>query len=78
MTVKDGPLQEYRATYTVNGHTYVIMTKERPPGICEECSTTAELRPYGKNNKKICFDCGMKDPKETKRQMDADIIDKLK
>lgn len=36
-----------------------------PPEKCEECGKIAELRPYGKNHKLICFDCGMKDEKET-------------
>lgn len=27
---------------------------------CEYCGTVDELRPYGKNGAKICFDCGMK------------------
>jgi hypothetical protein len=27
---------------------------------CEYCGKIEELRPYGKNDAKICFDCGMK------------------
>lgn len=31
--------------------------KEEP---CEYCGKMEELRPYGKNGAKICFDCAMK------------------
>jgi pentose-5-phosphate-3-epimerase len=27
---------------------------------CEYCGKVEELRPYGMNGAKICFDCGMK------------------
>lgn len=27
---------------------------------CEYCGKLDELRPYGKNGAKICFECGMK------------------
>jgi hypothetical protein len=37
---------------------------------CEYCGTVAELRPYGKNGAKICFECGMK-PENYETTLDA-------
>lgn len=37
--------------------------------ICEFCSKVAELRPYGPNKERICFECGMKDKETTDRMM---------
>jgi len=39
-----------------------------PDGKCELCGEVGELRPYGPNGERICFACGMKDEKTTKRQ----------
>jgi hypothetical protein len=36
--------------------------------VCELCGKKAELRPYGPNGESICFDCGMKDEKITKKK----------
>ena len=36
---------------------YVIPLQSEVMGICEQCGTYEELRPYGKGGKKICFDC---------------------
>lgn len=44
-------------------------------GKCQECSTVAELRPYGKGGKFICFACMKKDEPEAKRQFGA-LLDK--
>jgi hypothetical protein len=38
------------------------------PDKCELCGKVAELRPYGPRGERICFDCGMKDVDQTKRQ----------
>ena len=35
---------------------------------CEYCGKISELRPYGKNGANICFECGMQDEKESKKQ----------
>jgi hypothetical protein len=32
-----------------------------PDDVCEMCDKVAELRPYGPNGERICFECGMKD-----------------
>lgn len=45
-----------------------------PPAKCELCSAEAELRPYGPNGEKICFDCGMKDEKTTITRMHAHLF----
>lgn len=37
-------------------------------GKCQGCGKVAELRPYGKGGKFVCFDCMMKDENEGKRQ----------
>lgn len=39
-----------------------------PDGKCELCGTVSELRPYGPNGERICYECGMKDEKTTKKQ----------
>ena len=43
---------------------YVIESEE--PQQCDYCGVIAELRPYGKNGAAICFDCGRKNPAETR------------
>jgi len=40
-------------------------------GKCQECGQVAELRPYGRGGKFVCFPCAMKDEKEAKRQFGA-------
>jgi hypothetical protein len=44
-----------------------ILYKEKPQQ-CDLCGKIAELRPYGPNGECICFECGMKDEKTTKRK----------
>lgn len=39
------------------------------PKQCEFCGKISELRPYGPNGEKICYECGMKDPETTHKQM---------
>ena len=43
---------------------YVIEAEEHQQ--CDYCGAIAELRPYGKNGAAICFDCGRKNPGETR------------
>lgn len=38
----------------------IIIDGDSTPEPCEYCGNVEELRPYGKNGAKICFDCGMK------------------
>jgi hypothetical protein len=49
----------------VNG---VFLIEEEPDGQCEFCGKWEELRPYGPNNERICFTCGMKDEETTGRK----------
>lgn len=35
---------------------------------CDLCGKIAELRPYGPNGECICYECGVKDIEETKKQ----------
>jgi len=51
----------------VNG---IVIIEAEPDGICEYCGKKDELRPYGKNGERICFDCGQKDLKTTEKMME--------
>lgn len=42
-----------------------IIIEHEEPQQCNDCGLIEELRPYGPNGSKICFDCGQKDPKGT-------------
>ena len=42
----------------ING---VIIIAAEEHDTCELCGTVAELRPYGPNGERICYECGMKD-----------------
>ena len=57
----------------VNG---IIIIEPEPYGICQSCGKEDELRPYGKNAERICFDCGQKDPKTTLLMMQKYLFDK--
>jgi hypothetical protein len=50
---------------------HIIELKASPPDKCELCGVVAELRPYGPNRERICYECGMKDRATTERQMNA-------
>ena len=38
-------------------------------GTCEMCGKVDELRPYGPNYERICFECGMKNEELTQARM---------
>lgn len=38
----------------------VVIIEPEPEQQCDLCGKVAELRPYGPNGEKICFECGMK------------------
>jgi hypothetical protein len=44
--------------------------KAQKPQQCDDCGETAELRPYGPGGSVVCYPCGMKDPEETRRQLE--------
>jgi hypothetical protein len=39
----------------------ILVICEESDGLCAFCGRLEELRPYGPNNERICFDCAMKD-----------------
>ena len=45
----------------------VLVIEAEEDDKCEYCGKVAELRPDGKNGARICFECGMKDEEETKK-----------
>lgn len=51
---------------TVRVGATVYLDPEKP-APCELCGTIAELRPYGPNGEKICFNCGNKHPEAVER-----------
>jgi hypothetical protein len=46
---------------------FVILEGE-PGGVCALCQKFEELRPYGPNGERVCYDCAMKDPEAAKRR----------
>lgn len=59
----------------VNG---MIIIEPEPDDICEMCGKSDELRPYGKNGERICFECGQKDPETTELMMEKNLFGKAK
>ena len=39
----------------------LVIIEEEPDARCELCGKIEELRPYGPNGERVCFDCMMKD-----------------
>ena len=56
----------------------IVYIKPEPDGECELCGNISELRPYGKNNERICYHCGMKDPATTEKKMNEHLFNKAK
>lgn len=53
----------------------IIIGGEFAPEPCEYCGKISELRPYGKNGAKICFECGMKpENKQTTDKAFEDVL----
>jgi len=40
---------------------------QEPDDTCEMCGQVDELRPYGPNYERICFECGMKNEELTQQ-----------
>ena len=51
----------------------VILGSPVDDAKCELCGKIDELRPYGPNGEKICFDCGMKDKERTFQQFSKQV-----
>lgn len=45
----------------------VLYVETEPEQQCDLCGQIAELRLYGANGEKICFECGMKNPEATEK-----------
>lgn len=45
-----------------------LLIEPQPGEHCEMCHRFAETRPYGPRGERVCFECGMKDPKSAERQ----------
>jgi hypothetical protein len=41
---------------------------QEPDDTCEMCGQVDELRPYGPNYERICFECGMKNEELTQQR----------
>lgn len=55
------------------GGVRVVQIEVEHPEKCAMCGKVEELRPYGPNGERICFDCGMKDEAMTKRRMEQHL-----
>lgn len=55
----------------MSGRGFIAVEPDRE---CELCHKVAETRPYGPNGEQVCFECGMKNEKATKRQMSKYIF----
>lgn len=52
----------------------MVVIAPEADAICEMCGKKDELRPYGSNGERICFDCGMKDEKTTNKMMEIKLF----
>ncbi|WP_428025057.1 hypothetical protein [Arcobacter sp.] len=56
----------------------IVIIEEEEPDFCEYCGKLAELRPYGKNGARICFNCGIKNKEETNKNMERILFERKK
>lgn len=58
-----------RKISTESGESFIVIEPEEAD-ICELCGAKDELRPYGPDGKRVCFDCGTKpeNMEETERR----------
>jgi hypothetical protein len=42
--------------------------------VCQMCAKIEELRPYGPNGERICFDCAMKDMETSMKQFEKYVL----
>ena len=52
----------------------IVLIEREPDSTCELCGTKAETRPYGPNGKRVCYQCGMKNRKETEAHYTAFLL----
>ncbi|MEW6506376.1 MAG: hypothetical protein AB1432_01390 [Bacteroidota bacterium] len=60
-----------------NGILILESTKD-DEGKCAYCGKVDDLRPYGKNNERICFECGMKDEETTQKKIEEHLLSKVR
>ena len=51
---------------------------QEPDGECEMCGVVDELRPYGPNYERICFECGMKNEELTQQRFAEYVLGDVK
>ena len=51
---------------------------QEPDDDCEMCGAVDELRPYGPNYERICFDCAMKNQELTDQRIGEYIFGEVK
>jgi hypothetical protein len=56
----------------------IVIIEDEEPDFCEYCGKLAELRPYGKNGARICFNCGIKNIEETNKNMERILFERKK
>ena len=47
----------------------IAFVQVEQPAVCQYCGRLEELRPYGPNGERICYECAQKDVKTTERKM---------
>lgn len=57
-----------------DGQRRQVIFEVEPDSECEFCHAVAELRPYGPNRERICYECGMKDEEATRTVFLRDIL----
>jgi len=51
-----------------------VILEHEPIDVCELCGTVGELRPYGPNRERICFDCMKKNEVAAKKVFAHDVL----
>ena len=54
------------------GNVVIIAPEEEE--TCTMCNKVAELRPYGPDYSRICFECAMKDKEGTEKRMKVKLF----
>ena len=56
----------------------LVIIAPEPDDKCSDCGKMDELRPYGPNFARVCYDCAMKDEKGTTERMNLLLFGKIK
>jgi hypothetical protein len=52
----------------------LVVIEPEEDDICQFCGKLDELRPYGPNRERICYDCAMKDKATTDKVFARDVL----